>query len=427
VTVAVTRGLSPVRSVLENGAVVLVQPTNTTPAVTINATFRAGGIYEPADLPGLAYLASRLLDRGTERRSAEVLAEELDDRGVALRVMPTRHTMALTCTCLSEDLDDVLAIVLDVARRAVFPDEEIAKRRAECVTALRQDEDSPAVRAVETLFELLYGANHPYGRRAKGTLESIERIRRDDLVRFHGARFRPSALSLAIVGDVATEHALARTAVELDGWSGIVPDDPPVLSPPGATERQQRVISLTGKSQTDIAYGFTTIRRLDPRYYAYWVMNNILGEFGLGGRLADNIRERQGMAYYAFSALDPSVGEGPLVVRAGVDPANVERALEAIDLEVGRMGTEGPESRELTETQQYLIGAIPRTLETNAGIAAFLQAEEQFDLGLDYDQQLPRLLRAVTLEQVRQAAAEVLHPERASVAIAGPTTAPSTS
>jgi zinc protease len=183
------------------------------------------------------------------------------------------------------------------------------------------------------------------------------------------------------------------------------------------------VISLTGKSQSDIAYGFTTIRRLDPRYYAYWVMNNILGEFGLGGRLADNIRERQGMAYYAFSALDPSVGEGPLVIRAGVDPANVERALEAIDLEVGRMGAEGPDSRELAETQQYLIGSIPRTLETNAGIAAFLQAEEQFDLGLDYDQQLPRHLRAVTLEQVKQAAAEVLRPEHASVAIAGPTPA----
>jgi zinc protease len=422
VTVALTRGLSPVRSVLDSGVVVLVQRTTTTPAVNINATFQAGGIYEPPDLPGLAYVASRLLDRGTERRSAEVLAEELDDRGVVLRVLPTRHTMALTCTCLSEDFDDVLAIVLDVARRAVFPEGEIAKRRAECVTALRQDEDSPAVRAVEILFELLYGATHPYGRRAKGTLESIERIRREDLVKFHSARFRPSALSLAIVGDVVPEHALARTAVELDGWSGTVSDDPPVPSP-SVPARRQRVISLTGKSQSDIAYGFTTIRRLDPRYYAYWVMNNILGEFGLGGRLADNIRERQGMAYYAFSALDPSVGEGPLVIRAGVDPANVERALEAIDLEVGRMGAEGPDSRELAETQQYLIGSIPRTLETNAGIAAFLQAEEQFDLGLDYDQQLPRHLRAVTLEQVKQAAAEVLRPEHASVAIAGPTPA----
>jgi zinc protease len=180
------------------------------------------------------------------------------------------------------------------------------------------------------------------------------------------------------------------------------------------------VIPLAGKSQTDIAYGFTAVRRLDPRYYAYWVMNNILGQFGLGGRLADNIRERQGMAYYAFSAFDASVGAGPLIVRAGVDPGNVDRALAAIDFEIARMGAEGPTPAELAETQQYLIGSIPRTLETNAGIASFLQTEEQFGLGLDFDQRLPHLLRAVTLEDVRAAAAEVLHPDRAAVAIAGP-------
>ena len=101
---------------------------------------------------------------------------------------------------------------------------------------------------------------------------------------------------------------------------------------------------MPGKPQTDIAYGFTTIRRLDPRYYAYWMMNNVLGQFGLGGRLADNIRERQGMAYYAFSAFDPNVGEGPLLVRAGVDPANVDRALAAIDHEVAALADDGTDA-----------------------------------------------------------------------------------
>ena len=173
-----------------------------------------------------------------------------------------------------------------------------------------------------------------------------------------------------------------------------------VPPPPPALERRQRVIDLPGKSQSEIAYGFTAIRRLDPRYDAYFVMNNILGQFGLGGRLADNIRERQGMAYYAFSALDPSVGVGPLIVRAGVDPENVERALEAIDHEVRAMGPTGPTAEELAQTQQFLIGSIPRTLETNAGIASFLQSEEQFGLGLDYDRRLADDIRAVTLDEV---------------------------
>jgi zinc protease len=149
-------------------------------------------------------------------------------------------------------------------------------------------------------------------------------------------------------------------------------------------------------------------------------MNNILGQFGLGGRLAENIRERQGMAYYAFSAFDPSLGPGPLVVRAGVDPRNVERAIDAIDAEVGSLGADGPTDRELEETRQFLIGSIPRMLETNQSIATFLQTAEFFGLGLDFDRRLPDLLAAVSMDDVRRAARAVLHPQRAALAVAGP-------
>jgi zinc protease len=412
--------LSPVRTVLDNGAVVLVQETSTAPAVTINATVLAGSVYEADDRQGLAYLVGRLVDRGTERRAAEVLAEALDDRGVSLRVASSRHATILTCTCLSEDFADVLSLVVDVVRRASFPEAEVAKRKAECLSAIRQDDDNPSVRAVEALFEILYGESHPYGRRAKGTLESVERISRDDLLAFHAARFQPSTLTLAIVGHVPPDHALRRAALELDDWRAGAPGTFTLPEPPAALARRERTIDVPGKSQAEIAYGFTAIRRLDPRYDAYFVLNNILGQFGLGGRLADNIRERQGMAYYAFSTLDPSVGVGPLIVRAGVDPDHVARTLEAIDYEVRTLGAEGPTAAELAQTQQFLIGSIPRTLETNAGIAAFLQSEEQFGLGLDYDRRLADDLRAVTLEQVAAAAVELLHPERAGVAVAGP-------
>ncbi|MCA1648748.1 MAG: insulinase family protein [Acidobacteria bacterium] len=419
-TITETRGLSPIWTVLPDGATVIVQETAMTPAVTISASFLAGGLYEQQDLLGLACLTGRVLDRGTEQRSAEVLAEALDERGVSLRVVTTRHAMTLSCTCLEEDFDEMLAIVVDVARRPTFPELEIDKKRAETVTALRQDEDNPAVRAVEHLFELLYGPTHPYGRRAKGTVETVERITRADMAAFHARRMRPACLSLVIVGDVSHVRALDRATAELEGWIGPVPA--PVAVPPPFVEasRRQRIIHMPGKSQTDIAYGVTTIRRADPRYYAYWMMNNVLGQFGLGGRLADNIRERQGMAYYAFSGFDPNVGEGPLVIRAGVDPMNVDRALEAIDHEVAALAATGPTPRELAETRDYLIGSIPRLLETNQSIAAFLQASEQFGLGLDYDRRLADLLRAVTLEEVRSAAAEALRPERAAVAIAGP-------
>jgi zinc protease len=416
-------GLSPVRHVLPNGAVVIVQETAFAPAVTISLAFRAGTLNEPNepdDLTGLAWLLARVIDRGTATRSADVIAEALDDRGVALRATTNRHVIALSCTCLSEDFNDVLAVVADVARHPVFPDEEIDKRRVEMITAIRQDLDNPGMRAAEALQTLLYGPSHPYGRPAKGTVESVERIRRRHLVDYHAARFAPAAMFVVIVGDVRADEAVARVAAALDGWNAVAEPERDVPRVPRHSTRQQTTIDMPDKPQSDIAYGFTSITRLDPTYCHHWVMNNILGQFGLGGRLAENIRERQGMAYYAFSSFDPSLGPGPLVIRAGVDPVNVERAVAAIDAEVGSLGRDGATARELLETRQFLIGSIPRMLETNQSIATFLQTAEFFGLGLDYDRRLPGLLQAVTLEDVNAAAASVLDPERACVTVAGP-------
>jgi len=416
----VTSGLSPVRRVLSNGAVVTLQETAFSPAVTINAVFRAGTLYEPDDLPGLAWLCARVIDRGTAGRTADDIAELLDDRGVTLRIATNRHVITMSCTCLTEDFPDMLALTADVARAPVFPEGEIEKRRAETVTSIRQDQDNPAIRAGEALQELLYTSSHPYGRPPKGTLSAVERITREDLLAFHARRFAPGTLSLAVVGDVAATTALDRIENVFGDWSLPTPPDREVPGVAPVSARRRVDIPMPGKSQSDIAYGFTTITRLHPDYYSYWVMNNILGQFGLGGRLAENIRERQGMAYYAFSAFDPSLGPGPLVVRAGVDPRNVERAIAAIDAEVGALGTDGPTDRELLETRQFLIGSIARMLETNQSIAMFLQTSEFFGLGLDYDRRLPEILESITIDDVRRAARAVLHPERAAVAVAGP-------
>jgi zinc protease len=414
------QGLSPVREELANGAVILVQETSMTPAVTISATFHAGSIFDLPERPGLAYLTGRVLDRGTATRSAAVLADELDDRGVSLRVATNRQALTVSCTCLSEDFEDILTIIVDVARNPTFPEGEIEKRRSEALTVLRQNEDNPAARAVEGVLELLYTKEHPYGRPSKGTAPGVERITRADIQGFHARRVRPGALSVAIVGDIAAEHALNCAFAALDGWRAPEPEPAVLPVPVPNVSRRERLIAMPGKLQSDIAYGFTAVARLDPRYYAYWMMNNILGQFGLGGRLADNIRERQGMAYYAFSTLDPAPLEAPLLIRAGVDPANVERAVAAIDHEVRTLAATGPTATELDESRAYLIGSIPRQLETNQSIAAFLQMCEDYGLGLDFDQRLPRLLNAVTLEQVRAAAADLLDPARAAVAIAGP-------
>ena len=150
---------------------------------------------------------------------------------------------------------------------------------------------------------------------------------------------------------------------------------------------------MMNKAQADVAYGFTAVARRDPDYYALTLMNNVLGQYGLGGRLGDSIRERQGMAYYVFSSLDANLAAGPLVIRAGVAPGNVDRTIASIDEEVRAIVRDGVTPSELADAKRYLIGSMPRNLETNSGIASFLHTAEFFGLGLDYDRRVPASLR----------------------------------
>ena len=414
------RGLAPSREVLANGLTVICKRTTVTPAVTINASIRAGAVFDPPGLSGVAHFVSKTIDRGTTTRSADQIAEELDNRGVPLAAAVTRQVLSLTCTCLVEDFEAVLEQLADIIRQPVFPDAEVDSRRREVTTLMRQDEDNPAAVAVDGLMETLYGHDHPYGRRLRGTVETVERIDSAVLRAFHQAHVSPGALSLAIVGDVVPQRAVEACSAAFLSWpaSPAPAIDIEVPAPPGG--RRTRVIPMMNKAQTDIAYGFTAITRNDPAYYAYWLMNHIMGQYSMGGRLGDSIRERQGMAYYVYSSLDANVAPGPLMVRAGVSAANVERAVASIDAELTSLVTDGPTEQELVESKQYLIGSLPRTLETNAGIAAFLQTAEFFGLGLDYDVRVPGLLQAVTRDEVHEAARRAVDPSKATVVVAGP-------
>ena len=419
-TTVATKGLAAARHVLGNGTVIVSKSAHTVPAVTIHVGVKAGSIYDSNELVGLSHLTARVLDRGTQQKTPEQIAEAFDERGVSLGVSANRHVMTVSCTCLADDFEAMLALAGEIAMQPAFPEQEIEKRKGELLNAIRQDEDNPAAMAMQTLFALLYPDQHPYGRPSKGTVESVSRIERKDLVAFHEARFAPSATTVVIVGDVDRERAVAAGGRVFGEWRKPAPPDVSLRHPPRDRSREQRVIPMMNKAQADIAYGFTTIVRSDPSYYAFTLMNNALGQYGIGGRLGDSIRERQGMAYYVFSSFDANVVEGPLVVRAGVNPANVDRAIASIDEEMRRLAADGMTPAELADCKQYLIGSIPRLLETNGAIATFLQTAEFFGLPLDHDLRLPSLLDRVTLEEVNAAATRALDVNRAALAVAGP-------
>jgi len=416
--------LNPSRVTLDNGVTVIAKANHTNPTVSLVIGVRAGAFADPADRDGTAALCARVLDRGTVTRSAEAIADDLDGRGASLSVVAGRHQMALAATCLADDFQSVLSLTADVARHPRFADTEIATRRENLITSIRQAEDDPASMAVDAFMQALYGV-HPYSRTVRGTVAGIEAIRRQDLVRFHQKGFDPAAITVVVVGDLEEAAAIAEVSKWFGDWSPAAAPaggKPAVAVPDAAPIAERRLVShpMMNKSQADVVYGFIGIRRSDPDYHAMTVMNNALGQYAIGGRLGDSIRERQGMAYYVFSSLDATFGPGPFSIRAGVSAANVEKTIASIDAELTTLLGQGFTAQEIDESKSYMIGSLPRQLETNAGIAGFLLSLDTFGLGLDYDERLPDLIGAVTKEAADAAARRLLNPAHATVAVAGP-------
>lgn len=224
--------LAPTRTVLPNGVVVTAKDTRKTPAVTINLAVKAGTICDPAEAIGASFVLSRVIDRGTAHRSADQLAEALENRGISLSIGVNRHQLSIVCTCLAADFEVVLGVLGEILLEPAVPDTELALRKGEVLTVIAQDDDSPYIKAVQELLALLYGKAHPYGRSAKGTVESVTAMSRDRLLLLHDERFVPAELSAVIVGDVDASHAADVANRVFGAWSR--PTPPAIVIPPPA-------------------------------------------------------------------------------------------------------------------------------------------------------------------------------------------------
>jgi zinc protease len=169
-----------------------------------------------------------------------------------------------------------------------------------------------------------------------------------------------------------------------------------------------------------VAIAYPTLARSDPDYYALETANLILGRLGLMGRLGASVRDEQGLAYYVYSTLDSGREQSLWNARAGVDPKDVERAIDGIRVEVERLQSEPVSEDELSDAKSFLTGILPLALERSDGVVATLLAMEHFDLGIDYLDRYPAIINALTREQLLAAAQIHLDPARLAVAVAGP-------
>jgi len=405
---------------LPNGIVLLARANFNSPSVVISAYLHAGGLLDPDEKLGLADFVSSALMRGTQRRDFQKLYDELESVGASFGYNSGTHYAGFGGRSLVEDLPLLLDVMADTLQNPTFPVDQVEKLRAQMLTGLAIRAQDTSDMASLTFDELLY-AGHPYSRSDEGWPETVQAITLDDLEEFHRRYYGPRGMVISIVGAVEPEKAVGEVERVLGGWQNEAQEDAPALpefNPP--TKTIQRHHAIAGKSQSDIVMGSHGPKRSDREYMPASLGNNILGQFGLMGRIGDVVREQSGLAYYAYSHLSAGVGPGAWYVNAGVNPANLEKATELIKQELKRYVDEGITAEELADSQANFVGRLPLSLESNGGVAGSLLNIERFDLGLDYYRQYPDLVNAVTVEDVLETARTYIDPERLVIATAGP-------
>jgi zinc protease len=267
--------------------------------------------------------------------------------------------------------------------------------------------------------EALFPPGHPFHDSAIGTDESLEAIDRAALEAYHAVAFRPEKGIVAVAGGITHSGAVELVERHFGQWGGQPPQVViPQPDPPPATRRLHGAIA--GKSQADIAMAAPAIQRRHSDYYALSVANLILGRFGLMGRLGESVRERQGMAYYVYSSVEAGRSVGLWSANAGVDPSNVDRAIDSIIEVVRGFQADGSTEREFSDAIGSITGSLPLSLETSSGIANVVSDILYHELGEDYLQRYRALIDALTPEDIVRAARAHIAPDHLTISVVGP-------
>jgi zinc protease len=408
------------RQELTNGIVILTRPNFNSPSVTISGQLRVGGLFEPDEKLGLADFTASALMRGTQTRTFQQIYETLESAGASLGWEGGTHTTSFGGKALAEDLDLLLNLLADVLLEPAFPPNDVERLRAQLLTGLAIRSQDTADMASLTFDQLVY-AGHPYSRPEDGYPATIQAITREDLVAFHRRHYGPQGMVVVIVGAVSPDEVVEKVTSSLGAWKNPEQPLPPELPPLAPlTGSMTQKVTIAGKSQADIVLGVAGPQRSSPAYLPASLGNNVLGQFGMMGRIGDVVREKAGLAYYAHSSLSAGLGPGPWSVSAGVDPENIDKAIELIRQEIARFVHEPVSAEELSDSQANFIGRLPLSLESNSGVAGALLSLERYQLGLDYYRRYADLVAAVTVDQVLEAARSYLDPNRLGIAVAGP-------
>lgn len=399
---------------LANGVRVLVEPVNYVQSAAIGLWCQTGSRHENVDEAGITHLIEHMLFKGTQRRTAKEIAEDIEGRGGALNAFTDKEATCYYCRVLADDVKNGIDVLSDMMRNSLIEPDELEREAGVVLEEISRSEDEPESHVHELHLENRWG-DHPLGKPIIGTRESVAGFRRENLTRYMDRRYRGNNVLLSIAGrvDPAEIEAFAN---EMLGGIAEGGETTPVPAPVPKVAKSE-----VGKEveQVHFCIGTDACSIYDENIYVLRLLDSVLGG-GMSSRLFQEIREKRGLAYSVGSyAMNYSAG-GAFTIYGGTSPKTWDQVQQLVREEIGKLIHTGLEDGELERNKKCLSGHIVLALEgMSARMNRMARNELIFGRDITVEETLQKL-NAVTEQQLRDMAADILDESKISITAIGP-------
>jgi zinc protease len=391
------------------------QEDHTVPMVAVTIALPAGSVYDPQGKDGLAAFAAYLFNEGAGPLNSVAYQGEIANRGIQLAMSPDRDWLLLSVNAMTGQTRDAFRLLALALQHPRFDADAIVRVRAQMLQSVAEDASDPAAVAADRFYQV-YFAGHPYAHPVNGTAAGLNAVNAADLKAFAATHWVKAGAKIAVAGDIDAATLTTLLHATFDPLPAAAPSAPPPVlhaGHPGET-----VVAMAVPQPTAV-FGLPGLTRADPDYLAAYVANDIVGGSGFSSRLTYEVREKRGLTYGISTGLADFKGGGLILGQVATRQDAMDASLAVTRQVLAAYAAKGPTAAELADAKTYLIGSYPLAFASNGGIASQLNAFQRVNMPLDYVSHRNGLIAALTLDQVKRAAARLFDPARLTVVVGG--------
>lgn len=409
------------RAELKNGMKIVLVERNSVPLVEMRMMFDAGYSADINGVTGTANLAMTMLDEGTTSRTSLEINDAMQRLGARLGTNSGLDTSTVLFSSLRENLDEGLEVMADVVLNPSFPQNELDRLKKQQLAGIQREKTQPFTLALRIMPKLMYGEGHPYGLpfTGSGTEESVASITRDHLVDFHKAWMAPNNATLMAVGDITMDELKTRIEKYFGDWKPAKIPAKKVKDVSHQAKTRVYLIDRPDSIQSFILAGHIMPPKSSPDALAIETMNRVLGG-GFNARINMNLREDKGWSYGAQSFIIDTAAQRPYIANAPVQTDKTKESVAELMKELtGIIGDRPPSDAEVAQAMSEQTKTLAGRWETYGAVLGSLVEVERFGLSDDYWDTYADNVRALSNEQVTQAAKDHIQPDKLVMVVVG--------